>query len=166
MSSLFMPNRTDRIVEGERRIYPDEAEGIQMGDVWVDITLTNAGDLSDVRKGYITEDKVRSVKVRALVDTGAVQCAIPEKIANELGLGSLFTDKVTFADGRSEQIPIAEPCLFDILGRKVFEQCFIVGREVLIGQTALEKTDLFVDCKGRKVVGNPAHPDQAILRLF
>jgi hypothetical protein len=36
---------------------------------------------------------------------------------------------------------------------------------VLIGQTVLEKTDLLVDCLHGKLVPNPAHPDQPILKI-
>jgi hypothetical protein len=29
----------------------------------------------------------------------------------------------------------------------------------------LEKLDLFVDCRGRRLVPNPAHPDEAVTRV-
>ena len=45
------------------------------------------------------------------------------------------------------------------------EATLILGDEVLIGQTVLEKLDLFVDSRGRRLVPNPAHPDQSITKV-
>jgi hypothetical protein len=41
----------------------------------------------------------------------------------------------------------------------------VLGSEVLIGQTALESTDLLVDCNQQKVITNPAHPNSAVIRI-
>jgi hypothetical protein len=32
----------------------------------------------------------------------------------------------------------------------------------LLGQITLESTDLWADCRGQRLVPNPAHPDQPI----
>ena len=40
-----------------------------------------------------------------------------------------------------------------------------LGDEVIIGQTVLEKLDLFVDCIHQRVVPNPAHPDQPVSKV-
>ncbi len=41
----------------------------------------------------------------------------------------------------------------------------MLGSEVLIGQTLLERMDLLVDCVNKRVVPNPAHPDQPVLKV-
>jgi hypothetical protein len=41
----------------------------------------------------------------------------------------------------------------------------VLGDQVLIGQTVLEKLDLFVDCSGQRLVPNPAHPDHPVARV-
>ncbi len=41
----------------------------------------------------------------------------------------------------------------------------VLGDEVLIGQTVLEKLDLLVDCRNQRVVPNPAHPDQPVTKV-
>jgi hypothetical protein len=41
----------------------------------------------------------------------------------------------------------------------------VLGSEVLIGQTVLESLDLQVDCLNHRVVGNPAHPDQPVIKI-
>jgi clan AA aspartic protease len=166
MSITLKKPRTDRLVDGKRRIYPDEAEGIEMGDVWVDVKLTNATDEILMRTGQKTLDQVRSLQIEALVDTGAVKCVMPESIADKLGLGRSRTRKVMLADGSSHEVPSSDPVLLEIMGRQVYEEFYVFGNEVLIGQTALESTDLFVDCNGRRVVPNPDHPGQAIIRIY
>jgi hypothetical protein len=40
----------------------------------------------------------------------------------------------------------------------------VLGREVLIGQTVLGKTDLLVDCKRRRLV--PGHPEGVVLNVL
>jgi hypothetical protein len=50
-------------------------------------------------------------------------------------------------------------------GRRTFEDAYVMGRDVLIGQTVLETTDLLVDCANRKVIPNPAHPEGPVVRL-
>jgi len=41
----------------------------------------------------------------------------------------------------------------------------VLGDEVLIGQIALERTDLMVDCTNQRVIRNPAHPDQLVMKI-
>lgn len=57
------------------------------------------------------------------------------------------------------------PVIVEILGRDTIEEALVLGDEVIIGQTALEKMDLFVDPLGRRVFPNPAHPDQPVTKV-
>ena len=45
------------------------------------------------------------------------------------------------------------------------EEALLLGDEVLIGQTVLEKLDLFVDTQGQCLVPNPAHPDHPVTKV-
>jgi hypothetical protein len=54
---------------------------------------------------------------------------------------------------------------FEILGRDTIEEALVLGDEVLIGQTVLEKLDLQADCANRRLVPNPAHPDQLVSKV-
>lgn len=136
-----------------------------MVEVVVHVKLTNAGDQSAVRAGYLPSDKVRSVQVEASVDTGSVTCVLPSHVADTLGLARVFRQVATFADGRAEEVDVTEPVLLELAGRLSFEQCLVLGTEVLIGQTALEFTDLHVDCRNRRLIPNPAHPYQPVLKV-
>lgn len=136
-----------------------------MGEVKVEISLTNAIDLGMVRRGRMSPSEVRTEVVEALVDTGAVNCVLPPFLVDKLGLERPFRQVAEYADGRREEVDVTEPVLFEILGRKVFEECLVLGDEVLIGQTALEKTDLHVDCRERRLLPNPDHPHQPVVKV-
>jgi clan AA aspartic protease len=133
-----------------------------MGEVRVKIKLTNAVDEGKARRGEMTSGEVRSIEVLALVDTGAVRCVLPHRIRRELGLSTTARRTATYADGRSEEVDVTEPVRIDLEGRPTYEDCLVLGEEVLIGQTALESTDLFVDCVNGRLVPNPAHPNVVV----
>ena len=57
-----------------------------MGETRVDITLKNTSDEIRCKDGLISDKDIRSVEVRALVDTGAVSIVINEDICQKLGL--------------------------------------------------------------------------------
>jgi clan AA aspartic protease len=134
-----------------------------MGAVYVKVRLSNAGDVEQVRRGLATMDKVRTCEIDALVDTGSTRSAIPNEVAQRLGLIVMSHAFGTLADGTSIQVGLSSPIAFEILGRETFEGACIMGDEVLIGQTALEATDLLVDCKNQQVVGK--HPNGPVHRL-
>lgn len=136
-----------------------------MGEVKIPVVLTNATDHTLVRRGQLKAEEARSVQVEALVDTGAVNCVLPAFVADELGLERVFSQVAQYADGRCEEVDVTDAVLVDIKGRKANEECLVLGDEVLIGQTALEKMDLHVDCRSRRVLPNPAHPNQPVVKV-
>jgi len=136
-----------------------------MGEVRVKTKLTNAVDESLARSGQLALADVRTYEADALVDTGAVASVIPVHVVQRLGLQTRRQKVVEYADGRHDVVDVSGPVIFDINGRDTLEEAFIIGDEVLIGQTVLEKLDLLVDCTNHKVVPNPAHPDQPVLKV-
>lgn len=136
-----------------------------MGEVRVKTKLVNASDEALARRGQLAATEVRTYEADALVDTGAVASVIPVHVAQRLGLMTRRKKVVEYADGRRDAVDVTEAIVFDIDGRDTLEEAFIIGDEVLIGQTVLEKLDLLVDCNNRKVVPNPAHPDQPVLKV-
>jgi predicted aspartyl protease len=136
-----------------------------MGDVRVKIKLTNAADDALARHGTLPTDRVRAYEAIALVDTGAVALILPPHVADALGLSTTGKKVVESADGRKDVVAASEPVRIDVLQRFTFAEPLILGDEVLIGQTVLEMTDLHVDCLNRKLVPNPAHPDQPVLTV-
>ena len=136
-----------------------------MGEVRVRVKLTNAADESLVRRGQLARDQVRVYETEAMVDTGAVRCILPPYVADQLGLARVDRYVAQYADGRLEEVDLTEGFVLEILRRRTTEEALVLGDEVLIGQTALEKLDLFVDCQRQRVVPNPAHPDQPVSKV-
>ena len=52
----------------------------EMGEVRVKIKLTNAADEALAEAGHLAADRVRTLVVDALVDTGAVRSVIPANL--------------------------------------------------------------------------------------
>ena len=136
-----------------------------MGEVHVQIRLTNAIDQALVRRGLLTPEQVRTYEADALVDTGAVRCVLPPHVVQRLGLEIIGQRVVEYADGRLESVGLTEPFTLQVLDREELEDAMVLGDEVMIGQTALEKMDLLVDCANKRLRPNPAHPDQPVSKV-
>lgn len=127
--------------------------------------LTNAGDETLVRRGMLKPEQIRTCEVDALVDTGATRTVLPSEIVSRLGLGIRGQLAAQYADGRNEAVGVTEPVIVEVAGRNTADEAMVVGDEVLIGQTVLEKLDLVVDCHGQRLVQNPRHPDGPVSRV-
>ena len=142
-----------------------ESEKEAMGEVRVTVTLTNSFDEMLVRRGQLTQDQVHVYQADALVDTGAVRTIVPLHILQALQLEVSRQEVAEYTDGRQEIVGLSEPIRIGIMGRDTVDEALVLGDEVLIGQTVLEKMDILVDCAGRKLVPNPAHPDQPVSKV-
>lgn len=148
------------------RLLSDSQEGKKLiGEVRVKVRLTNAGDEVLVRRGLLTADKIRSYEADALVDTGAVRSVLPPEVVQRLGLATVGKTRATYANDLSEDVDITEIVGIELVGRRTTEETLVLGSEVLIGQTVLESLDLQIDCLNCRVVGNPAHPDQTVIKI-
>lgn len=70
-----------------------------------------------------------------------------------------------YADGRKESVGVTEPLIVEFLRRDTLEEALVLGDEVLIGSTVLEKLDLLADCANQRLVPNPAHPSQPVTKI-
>lgn len=136
-----------------------------MGEVRVKVKLTNSYDESRFNRGEIAKSEIRRYEADALIDTGAVSSVIPANVVTQLGLLSVRQRVAEYADGRKEIVDLTEPIIFDIMGRETFEGAMVLGDEVIIGQTILEVLDLLVDCNNHRLIPNPAHPDQPVVKV-
>lgn len=136
-----------------------------MGEVVVKVKLTNAGDDTLVRRGLMKKEDIRTYEAAAIIDTGAVSTIIPIHVVEKLGLGIRKHTVAEYADGRKDTVGVTESLIIDILGRDTSDEAMVLGDNVLIGQTVLEKLDLLVDCANQRVLPNPAHPDQPVLHV-
>ena len=136
-----------------------------MGEVRVKAKLINAVDEDLVRRGMLQPEQIRVYEADALVDTGAVRTVLPQHVVDRLGLAVRGQRVAEYADGRKEAVSVTGPLIIDLEGRDTLEEALVLGDEVLIGQTVLEKLDLFVDCQRQRLVPNPAHPDQPVTKV-
>ncbi|MFN7929467.1 MAG: retroviral-like aspartic protease family protein [Blastocatellia bacterium] len=136
-----------------------------MGEVKVKVKLSNAADIYQLLRGQIKSEQVRACEIEAVVDTGAVNSVIPREIAEKLELAVLKKQHAKYANAFTEEVDIATPILVEIEGRTTTDEPFILGDEVLIGQTVLEKTDLLVDCLHQRVIPNPEHPNGPVMKI-
>jgi clan AA aspartic protease len=136
-----------------------------VGEVRLRVTLTNAVDEALVRRGLLSADRIRHYEADATVDTGAVRTVLPSHVVQRLGLAIVGRTRATYANDRAEDVDIAEVVGIDINGRRTTEETLVLGSEVLIGQTVLESLDLLVDCTNHRVIPNPAHPDQPVIKI-
>jgi len=136
-----------------------------MDEVRVQVELRNAIDEGLVRRGLLRPDQVRKYSADALVDTGAVASVLPIHVVQQLGLATIGKARAEYATGFEETVDLTEPVSIAINGRRAAEEALVLGSEVLIGQTVLERMDLLVDCVNKRIVPNPAHPDQPVLKV-
>jgi len=136
-----------------------------MGEVHVRIRLTNYTDAEIARQGLLNPQDVRSCEVDAIVDTGSNRSVIPRHIAEQLGLNIRQEGFAALADGSVVPAGVASAVAIHIEGRRAVEEPFVLGDEVLLGQIALEATDLQVDCSALKVIPNPKHPEGPVFRI-
>jgi clan AA aspartic protease len=136
-----------------------------MGEIRATVRLVNAVDEALARRGQIPAGQVRTYEAEALVDTGAVRSVIPVHIMQQWGLAARGQRVAEYADGRQEAVDVTEPIIVEVLGRDTLEEALVLGDEVLLGQTVLEKLDLLADCANRRLLPNPAHPDQPVSKV-
>jgi predicted aspartyl protease len=136
-----------------------------MGEVRAKVKLTNALDEMLARRGQLPASQVRSYEADALVDTGAVRCVLPAHVVQVLGLQTLGQRVAQYADGRFDVVDLTEPFTLRVLGREELETAMVLGDEVILGQTALEKLDVVPDGAGWRLIPNPAHPDQPVSKV-
>jgi len=134
-----------------------------VGEVRVRVKLTNALDEALARRGQLATDQMRVYEAQALVDTGAVRSVLPVQVVQQLGLQIRGQRVAEYADGRRDVVGVTEPLIIEMEHRDTLDEALVLGDEVLIGQTVLEKLDLMVDTQ--RLMPNPAHPDQPVSKV-
>jgi clan AA aspartic protease len=131
-----------------------------MGLIYADVELANVDDLALVRRGYLSSDKVRSLTVRALVDSGAYQLCINENIQRQLDLAEIERITAELADGRLTELAMVGPVEIRFKNRKtVCNAAVLPGEtEVLLGSIPMEDMDLVLYPQEGRMDVNPATP--------
>jgi clan AA aspartic protease len=133
-----------------------------MGFTYTDITLANAGDITDVQRGHRKEQDVRKIAVRALADTGAGTLIINDAVCQQLGLTIEGLRGATVAGGGKSICKVTEPVRIYWNNRDTACKALVMPGEpaVLLGAIPLEDMDLVVNPAKQLVEG--AHGDEVI----
>jgi len=141
------------------------AQEVGMGQVHVQVTLTNYRESVLARLGQLDANQVHRYQTEALIDTGAVQSVIPAAVADRLGLMRLRRTDAQYADGRVEAVDLAEVMTIEMLGRQIEITPMVLGEHVLLGVMVLEGLDLLVDCHSNRLVPSQGTWDQPVFRV-
>jgi clan AA aspartic protease len=136
-----------------------------MGEIRVKARITNTLVEMLARRGRLAKEEVRSYEAQAVVDTGAIRTVIPIHVMEMLGVESRGERVAEYADGIKDVVPVTEPLAIELFGRDTLDEALVLGDEVLIGQTVLEKLDLLADCANQRLIPNPDHPDQPLTKI-
>ena len=119
-----------------------------MGHVFAEIELSNP-----------RQSALAPVKVKALVDTGALMLCIPEHVALQLSLETESIREVSVADGRDVNVPYVGPLKVTFGKRFCYVGALVIGDEVLLGAVPMEDMDLVVNPSRRELTVDPASPN-------
>ena len=119
-----------------------------MGLAYAQLTLSNP-----------REPQLLAIEVRALADSGSTYVCLPEHVAIQLKLETLYQREVTIADGSRRVCPYVGPLQVRFDGRACFTGALVLGEEVLLGAIAMEDMDLVISPSDRRVTVNPNSPN-------
>ncbi|MDX1946013.1 MAG: retroviral-like aspartic protease family protein [Pirellulaceae bacterium] len=134
-------------------------EKTEKGRIALEVELTNYEDKVRARNGDIPPEKVRRIRIDAIVDTGAAHLVIPQSAADALGVPVIGEAGVRYADESRAKKKIVNAVEVSLLSRSgIFRAIVEPARtEVLLGAIVLEDMDFIVDCRAQKLV--PRDPE-------
>lgn len=137
--------------------------GREMGLLYADIELINGEDLVLKRHGLCTAESVRSIKARALVDSGAFELVITEDVASQLDLPVVERRIVALADDSHCSVDVVGPIDVRFENRRTIVRAYVLpgATQVLLGAIPLEGLDVMIDPRQQKLIVNPLYPDMA-----
>jgi clan AA aspartic protease len=138
-----------------------------MGFVHADILLINGDDLTDLKRKRITEEEVKRLKVRVLVDSGAIMLAINEEICNQLDLTPLDKRPAQMADGSVVMLDVVGPIEIRFGNRRTNVDAIVLpgNAQPLLGVIPMEDMDVLIDPKANELIINPEHPYKPLVVL-
>ena len=138
-----------------------------MGTVYADIELINAVDKGNARRSVISEEEIRSLRLKMLADSGAYMMAINETIQEQLQLPFLEKRKVKLANGSVAEYDVVGQVVVKFSNRMANCSAFVLpgDSEPLLGAIPMEEMDVMIHPFRQELIVNPEHPDYAVLRL-
>ena len=130
-----------------------------MGFVYADITILNSADEIAFKKGLVTEEGVKKINVKAMVDSGAITLTINDTIADQLDLEVYDRVDVELADGTHSKRDLVGPVTVRFKNRMAHCSALVLPgtSEVLLGVIPLEAMDVIIDPLSQQL---DVHPDR------
>lgn len=138
--------------------------GGEMAHLRAKVKLTNTIDEALARRGLLDPTKIRTCEADAWIKTETVRCVLPLSVMEELGLQAFGHSVAEHGDGRLEVVNVTEPFTVRVLGRKLVETAMVLGHDIVFGQMALDKLNLWVDKASQRLVPNPFQPSRYLNR--
>ena len=113
------------------------------------------------------DEQGEEVSCDALVDTGAVELALPLELIESLKLRELGTIKAFTADGARHDFRVFGIAELEVHGRVCQVRAIELphGARPLLGAVPLEEMDWHISPQRKQLVPNPESPDEPLLPL-
>ena len=157
---MLIPANRDR----QRVVGPEvnsPTGGSKMGLVYAELQLISGDDLALYRRGFLSEEKIKSIQVDALVDSGAYMLVITEHIKQQLDLPVLEERLAKLADESEHRVEVVGPIEIRFENRRTISNAIVLpgAAEVLLGSIPMEDLDVLIDPKRQKLTVNPDNPN-------
>ena len=105
------------------------------------------------------------IEVEALVDSGASELCIPERVRQELGLEAYETRFAELADGSTQEVDVVEPVRIFFQNRRTTTTAIVIGNEVLLGAIPMQSMDVLIDPRREQLILPPDRPNFALSKV-
>lgn len=138
-----------------------------MGLVYAEIDLISVDDLVLHRRGFLDKEKIKQVRIDALVDSGAYMLSINETVRAQLDLPFIEKQFGTLADETLIEVDVVGPVEVRFENRSTTVRAIVLpgDAEVLLGSISMEDMDVLINPREQKLVVNPKHPYVATKHL-
>ncbi|MDT7779441.1 MAG: hypothetical protein QOC99_1953 [Acidobacteriota bacterium] len=133
----------------------------KMGFTYADIELVSADDLALHRRGFLSEENIKRLRVTALVDSGAHTLVVNDHIKQQLDLPFLEERTVRFAGELEVRAQIVGPVEIRFENRRTTVEAILLPGNVepLLGVIPMEGMDVVIDPKQERLIVNPENPN-------
>jgi clan AA aspartic protease len=114
------------------------------------------------------ERRGETLETDALVDTGAVELALPAELAERLRLEEIGSVQAETADGGFHRLRVLGMVEVEVQGRSAQVRVIELprGARPLLGAVPLEEMDWHVSPREKKLVPNPRFPEGPVVPLM
>jgi clan AA aspartic protease len=139
----------------------------EMGLVYADIELINAGDIEMARRHIIGEDEIKRMHINALVDTGSYMLCINETIQEQLQFPVVEKRKAQLANSSVLECDVVSMVELKFKNRRTICNAMVLpgDSEPLLGAIPLEDMDVLIHPLRQELIVNPEHPFYAQMKI-